>query len=260
MFKRKNSIGITLIELMLALSLSIFLISLLFEIYLIAENSQLTQAALISLQENEQILSQLVLRHIRMAGYAGCEKLADDFPFYNHLTEKVSLSNKIQLSQQSGVTLWHAGIESALLIKPMRGFATFYATANPPFAIGDKLIISDCKTADLFSIKQISILSNGIQKIVTTVPLNKLYAENAEVREFVWESFFVSDTGRLDLQQKPVYALFMRGQDDRKTELVEGVTSMQVELDQMENGAAVVGVAFAFTILNKTWHTYVSLR
>jgi type IV pilus assembly protein PilW len=273
MFKRRNSVGITLIELMLALSLSIFLISLIFEIYLIAENSRLTQSALISLQENEQILSQLLLRHIRMAGYAGCGKLSDDFPFYNHLTEKVSLRNKIKLYQKSGITLWHASHENGILIKPMRGYATFYASANPAFAVGDDLIISDCKTADLFSVKQISISNSGIQKIVTTTPLNKLYSVNAEIREFKWESFFVADTERLDLQKQPVYALFMREKNGRKTELVEGVASMLIELDQIENGVleaksidaisdatSVVGIAFAFNILHKSWHTYVSLR
>ncbi len=280
MLKRKNSIGLTLIELILALTLSLFLISLSIEIYLLAEKSQRAQAALISLQENQQILSQILRQHIRMAGFSGCGRFSSDFPFYNHLPQYISLNNKIAIyphtdikTNTDGITLWHAGIHHAKLSKNMQGYATLYVTANPIFAVGDNLIISDCKSVDLFKVKRVIIFHDGTQQIIAKTPLSKLYAQNAEISEFEWESYFVGDTGRLDLHEQPVYAVFMETQDGQKTELIEGVESMQIELASLEHdtlvihkmgdvsdAAAVLGVSFTFKSLQKEWHTYVSLR
>lgn len=279
MFKRKNSIGMTLIELLLALSLSLFLITLIFEIYLIAENNQRTQSDLISLQESEQILSQILQRHIHMAGYIGCAKLTDDFPFYNHLSENIGVNNIIEFFQLSeknsdGIKIWRASTSSAMLTKPMRGYGTLYVTKSLHFFPGERIIISDCKTAELVRIKQVSSLSDGTQKIIMSTPLKKLFTPPAEVREFIRETYFLNETERFGPKQQPIYALFSKVNDEPKTEIVEGIESMQIELNQIENGSlkikkiseipdivSPVGISFVFdTQLHKKWYTYVSLR
>src|SRR3990167_11166053 len=96
MLKRKNSNGMTLIELMLALTLSTFILSFLYEIYLAAENNRRMQHNLMTIQENTQLISQLIAQHVRMSGYAGCAKLTKDFPIKNNVLTDFSEKTKIQ--------------------------------------------------------------------------------------------------------------------------------------------------------------------
>jgi len=283
MFKKRNSIGITLIELMLALALSILIIGGIFEIYLIAENNRLIQTTVITMQEDAQMITQLFKGQIHAAAYMGCAKLTNDFPFKNNLPFKISQKNKIERYQDTDVKegtdairIWHSSMQSAILNKTMQNHLNLYVTSNIPILVDDNLIISDCKTAESFRVKKIFTLENGMQKIITNVPLKKLYEKNAEINILEINSYFVSNTGRVDEHNQPIYALHIKDILGETTELAEGVDRMKVFFTRVENNklveypasdiadaSEIVGVSLAFELaaagLKKNWNLYVAL-
>jgi len=72
---RSIQTGMSLIEVMLAQTLGLFLIFGLIQIYLSVQKTFDLQQAIINLQENGRFASYLLSKNIRMAGFAGCESL-----------------------------------------------------------------------------------------------------------------------------------------------------------------------------------------
>lgn len=287
MCKRKNIIGVTLIELMLSLLLSLLIMSAIGEIYLAVLNSYLAQQTLLTVQENAQLTSELLTNQIRMAGYVGCAKLTDEITLKNNGQLNFNLHNKLASYKDpamkagtDAISFWQASQQNAVLIKNMLYPNRLLATAAMKFSAGEQLIISDCKTVELFSIKKILVKENGQQEIIPLLPLHKLYKAQAEINKLEFKRYFIGKTGRLDYLGQPIYALYQRERDGRKVELVESIEAMEIYFTKIVNGrlveypadavistSDVVGVGFAFMlssltkpVLHKKWYTYVALR
>jgi len=256
----------TMIEMMLALVLSLFMMVSLFEIYLIAENNKHSRTALISIQENTQILRQILKQPIQMAGYFGCAKLTDDFPFKNNSSYLLNQNNKILIyhnteskSGSDAIRIWHASIKNNVLLQPMRDDSTLYLSSNFSVQAGDKLIISDCVTAELFQVKNVFLMPSGTQRIETLMPLDKLFQANAEINKLEIESYYIADTGRMNAKHQAIYALFSKDINGYKSELVEGVSALKII--KTSNS---VSIAFELTSpdvseLHKNGYLYVAL-
>jgi type IV pilus assembly protein PilW len=280
-------IGMSLIELMVSLTLSILILMGLSAIYLASAKNHLSEAALQNIQQNTRITFQLLQGSLRQAGNVGCAKLQNDFPVTTSQPYNITEDNFIQpywgSEIKSGTDAFTVRFANALggsLIKPMEVANTLQITASPKIAIGDILLISDCQTAEILTVQQVSVASDGTQIILTDKNLTKIYKENAEVNEFEMNTFYISKTSRKDSSGKAIYALYMKDKTSHATELTEGVSSMQIQYAVLENGnifeqhsnevkdwSSVMGVSLQFDFdslnffpLKKTVYTYVALR
>lgn len=278
--------GLTLIEMMLALTLSVLILSGIMEIYLATENNHLTLTALSSLQENGNIAIQLLSSDIRIAGYIGCAKLTPHFPLTTHVATSMTPENKIENYQSvaikeesDAITLRHASSENATLLQPMQSKSILSITQKPKFHQNDNLIISDCKTAEIFSIKKI-VASKDKRQIFTRQPLNTYFNAFAEVNLLKITTYFIGKTERHDATGAPIYALYKMDENFNKTELVEGIKNMKIDYDMVEQGkmiehpanevrnaAKIAGISIKLTLtslnqirLQKNVYTYVALR
>ena len=286
MFARKNIRGISLIELMLGVTLSTLVINILFEIYLASQNNHLMQNNLITMQENVRLISQIITNRIRMSGYAGCVRLSKDFPLKNHLMVEVSEKTKVQQYKNNEIkpntdamTIWYVNAANAILTHTMQDYSVLHVKSSVPFPQHDKLLVSDCVTADIIEVKQASLLNDGSQTIVSVHNLSHLYAKNTEVSKLDQEHFFVSHSGRFNEKHQPIYALYEKKNNDHKLELAEGIDAMQIKLalienhkiversiDEITDATQVIGVSLAFHFssnlakLSETRYIYVALR
>ncbi len=269
MSQRKSATGVTLIELMLALSLSVLILGMIIETYVAANATHEAQTALNAIQENARSASEFLSTHIRAAGFIGCARLTDEYPFTHHL--EINLPRPVSHYQDKemktgtdAIAVWHAGNASVLLMKTMKEKNILYVSTGFDLAADDWLIISDCKTTETFAIKTVSVLQNGWKKIISAVPLEKLYEKNAEINQFEIDNFFISDTGRETKNHQPVYALYVRMNGGRKMELAEGVDDMQARFSAgiKTHGAAIVLRLSSVThfSLHKNWYLYAALR
>lgn len=255
----KKMYGFSLIELMLALTISMAVISMISTIYLAAQKNFSLQSELSDIHENAYIAIELLNSDIRKAGYIGCAKLTEDFPLKNFFQYGMNLKNKIS-STQNEISVRHAGRHHANLIEPMQDYSKLSVTAQPRFSEGDILIISDCTAAEIFKVGHV-FNTKEIQQITPSEPLSNLYDKNAEVSQFEVNTYFIGETDRQRRSGEPIFALFKKDIHDQKSELVEGVNAMNIKL--VENGVSMmltISSSQDASKLSKRWDNYITLR
>lgn len=256
----RSTSGLTLIELMLALTLSTIILSTLIAVYLSSEKNFQTQNSLSTIQENARTIIQLLKTNIHNAGYIGCAKLKDNFFIKNYADYALNAKNKIVITNNA-ITIRHMSIEHDYVTATMQDYSTLSVSSAYPFYQNDILLISDCKKAEIFQVKN-SYITKQEQIITTTEPLSFFYEKNADVGKLEIKNIFVDKTGRYTNSGKPIYALYIKDINQNRLELVEGVRDLQAQFDDN-----VRGVDFAFTLIstnsapiNKTWCSYAVLR
>ncbi len=268
----KKIIGMTLIELMLAIIISLLILSILSTIYLVTEKNNSTQIAMSHIQENSRIATHWLSTNLRAAGYLGCAKLTDDFPLINYPPYALTPANKISSyrgeemkSNSDAITILNASVSSATLVMPMHSYSTLYLSAKPHFSEGDVLLISDCKSAEIFLVKEASVVNQGVQKITTKKPLHTQYQQYAEVSQFESNTYFIGKTNRQYPNGASIYALYIKDIHQQKIELVEGLEDMKINYAINDNEIAGVSITLLLSSLNdfllqRKWSVYVALR
>ncbi len=272
----KQELGLTLIEVMVSMVLSLLLLSILFDAYRAAKRSESWQLALYRLQDQGKAASAHLSTAIHQAGYIGCGKLTADFPLYAPSQYSISNENKLISYRENEMTLRYAAATHANVAVPMKNRHVIVTTTNVSFGRHDMLIIADCKSADIFAVAAVSIIKDK-QKIFSMTPLHRQYNETAEIFHLENNTYFVAPTKRLDQENKVIYALWMQDGKGHQRELVEGVRNMQLTYTVYQNGkwvevkssavhewSKVKGVAITLDlaqgVLHKKWYVYAALR
>lgn len=259
---KKNFQGFTLVEMILGLSLALLVTSIIISIYLAAEKNFRLQTVLSNIQENARTAMSFLDSDLSMAGYMGCAKLTDDFPITSTTPFSLKNNNKILIegnTRTNSITVIHANVDHADLTRDMITNSVLYTSLEPVFKQDDILIISNCKSADIFQVKNIINLQNE-QKIIPQQELSTLYDKNSEVSKLQINKYYIADT--LRGPNAHLYALYMTDMINRHTlELVENIDAMKIA--KTENGLQMKlifsSVDHSFP-LKKTWNYYVALR
>ena len=252
--------GMTLVEILVALALSMILLAGVLEIMLTSKQAFRIQDGLSRLQENARFAVQFLSEELRMAGYSGCSSalvpnnivdldgdgVADsayDFTLdglegYEYTSLPIALTATEDLTPAEVtpdtdvvVIMYGSTNESLNLVGNLQADnANIQITQTDMFIAGDILFISDCSTADIFSATNVS---NGANR--TTIAhannnnldnkLSKAYGTDATIMSLVKVAYYVGPNaaGIPSLHRKR-----MVGSGMQVEELVEGVESMQI--------------------------------
>lgn len=246
--KQYSMVGISLIELLIAMTLSILLGMALFLSYSKIREHLKQEQIRVWIYENARGASQVLTHTIRDAGFIGCAKLTAEFTQYLHDPYKrLNLNNSlIGFNEQAlenfperlrnrikkgstGIMIRKMSPRTTVLTQPMTNRTHLVISSQPKFAIGNMMLISNCLQADIFKIKEITHTESQ-QLIHTESPLKHRYPLFAEVAELSEEAFYIADTGRLTKQGKAIFALYrfdFRGHGVEE-EIVEGVEDMHL--------------------------------
>ena len=223
--------GYSLIELMIAISLSLFLSMGIINIFIYSKNIyQLTQS-LKTIPTKARLAFYLLSHDIRMAGFIGCVRLRD-------------LSLNKHLSGDTSLVVWHKGYTTAKLSLPKltryqkdsdailiqfldpNTFPIKEAKSNHivlvhrrVFRPKDVLLISDCQHAELIHWNNIHLTYH--------------YQMESEIGFFNKIIYYIADTGRINEIGQRVYALYRRNLNQsfyKPTELIEGIKRMSIKL------------------------------
>ncbi len=222
----ENKLGVSLIELMLALLISSLLLSFLVGMYVSIHHAHQFIVALDTIQENEILASSIFNAAVSKAGYIGCAKLTSEFPLVNHTTILFNANNKLSYTERGdvhGFTARYMDQNNSFLVKDMRGYSTLYVSKKIDIFPADILIISNCKSAEIFQVKDVVKQVDSL-KITTQTPLANRYEKDALVGGYKEESYFV-DTNVLWMKDAI-----------KKNEILTGVESMQVTFAIADNG------------------------
>lgn len=250
--------GFSLVEIMIALTLSLLLLGAVFQIFISAKASYRMNEGLARLQETGRFAADILAGDIRMAGYQGCMTLdqltpnvivANPPPDLNLYDPENVLTGEDNLATGDDLVDDHravVGTDSLTIRKASSSGADLTGNTDPinaniqingnpaGFEKDDILIITDCADADIFRATSVSN-SNGSSKVTvahasngnTTNKLSKIYGPDATVLAFESITYYVADTNRKNEAGNPIYGLYAQRLDDT-VELVAGVEDMQV--------------------------------
>lgn len=266
----KQSIGLTLIELMLALLIELSLFGVIISIYLMSQQSARLQSALTEIQENALLATSIITKDVKKAGYIGCARLTSHFvlPYANY-----SLEPQTRLRGDAhSVTLAFASFPSASLLQPIHG-TSLIVSESPLFKPNDIAILSDCKHAEIVNV--ISAYQRQAKQYVQLSMLHYAYDATAELSPFIINHYYVEKTNRNNQAGLPIYALMKEDINHRKTELISGLSKLSLRYSVNDNAglrelpaseivdwSSVDGIQVVFELmsfpLTKSWIAYMT--
>lgn len=269
-YSNKNVKGLMLIELLMAITISMIITSMLIEIYITMQRNYRLQIALNEMQGTAKKVMSIMSGNIKNAGNIGCARLSKDFPIVSYAPFSLFPNNKIT-GNSSEIMVMHAAYPEAKFIGLSNPSIMLIGTRMNVKA-GFVFIISDCKHAEVFTVVN-AVVVNQVTKLTINHALQYQYEKDAEVSMLEANKFFVAKTRRMYANGKPIYALYCTNIYGNKYELADGVTNIRFEYDiseppfhanQITDASTVIGVSIQMDLdvspLEKTWFGYVSLR
>ncbi|NRB38250.1 MAG: PilW family protein [Pseudomonadales bacterium] len=264
--KSPISLGYTLIELMIAITLSTFLMAGVITIFVDSKQTDNVAEALARIQETGRTALDILTKDTRMAGYQGCADpetlemniIANNPPTNSFLTTAVRGWEVTSTTWAAGTEISGTEVESSArigsdVIAIQRGvsgdtelvgnMAADNANIqvnnnNMGFAKNDIVIISDCESADMFRISSNPDSNTWAHanNVNSSNRLSQLYDDEANIFSFKSIIYFVADTGRKNAAGDAINALYQARDflNDSATtsfeiqELLEGVDSLQL--------------------------------
>jgi type IV pilus assembly protein PilW len=251
----KKTSGFSLVELMVAITISLIVLAAVSTLFVSSKKTYTTQDRLGRLQENARFAMHFITRDLRLAGYTGCiNKLIPDATYYNRLNvpalpalPKSTPDIPLVASDTTTIGTTDYPIDNITIsfVDPVSSATLNAEMASPSSDItatnvtgiskGDMLIISDCSTADLF---QVSDISTDTSTNITTIKhqmgatnpspgnfsndLSKAYKATAKFIKFSTRRYYI------DIGASGNPALFRADNGGAGTELVDGIESLKI--------------------------------
>jgi len=262
---RQLQSGLSLVELMIAVTISLVLMAGIMQIFLSSKQTYRTQDAASRLQENSRFAMRFLSQHIRMAGYSGCSSAAlvpnnivdldgdgtpdpvsdfagDGLAGYEYgdlpvaLTSTNTLTAAEVMPNSDVIVILKGSTTNVQLTGNMSAdnaniqiAAASQAAAG--FTANDILFVSDCEAADVFSINNVS--TSGTKTTMahssannTGPKLSKAYGKDATVMKLEKIVYYVGPNA---YGIPTLFRRYMEGANMITEELVEGIESLQFQ-------------------------------
>ncbi|GLS92600.1 pilus assembly protein PilW [Psychromonas marina] len=239
--------GLSLIELMIAIPLSLMVMGTIFKIFVSSMQGVHLQNSFARVQEKGRIGAELIIRDIRGADYWGCAR--DFTSIANSLNiTPVSLGAGVEgIGDAHSIEIDGISVKDETDILTIRGarsiegvkIETAMLTTQSDISVttdntidkGEILLISDCNKADLFMNTHAATSSDGsiryatsdkVDGIENTTPyLSKAYTKNAQILSLFSKTYFIG------LNEDLNYSLY-RSDGGNAEELIRGINDLQL--------------------------------
>ena len=275
-YELKRQAGLTLVELMVATTLSLVLL-----VFTANKATYQMQNGLGTLQENGRYAMRQIAADLQLAGFGGCLSphldprvviLANSPPPYlaNFTTGEFfdGRNDETATHTYGGRAMYNGpdydadgtdgdnGTDSIEIRGPLRSDVRFVTGeilttstvdvigTGSGFATDEYLMIADCAGADIF--RATSVAESGGETQIghaatsnSQAGLSRRYGADSVVMEFATHTYFIGDTGRTNSYNQPITALY-RFDGTNSQELVDGVEDLQIQFALDTDGNGVV--------------------
>ncbi len=248
--------GLSLVELMVAMLVSLVLLGGVIQIYISSSQTNRLQEASSRLQENGRFAIEFIARGLREAGNGGCRNISQIAP--NIISDFVESEFGDTLEAEDAIigandvpagNAWNAseGTDAIRVLGATSSGAALSGNTNPnnsnvqvkrnanDWEDGDILLIADCQQADIFTATTVSNANSPNANVAiahangnTPNKLSNEYDESAEVISFADTTFFVRDTGDTAQDGKRLRGLYRERNDESAQELLRGIEDLQI--------------------------------
>jgi len=297
---RQKQIGVTLIEMMIALAIGLFMTAVISALYINMRGSFRYQEDFARLQENGRFAMEALTRDIRMAGYSGCGNLTY---FANVVTPSspptpyLDFSTPV-LGYEGGVSTFPAEVVAAGVVAGTDAIVVLGVDTSSELVVqnhhpasaqidtnthttqaGEILLITDCSHATLFQMTgpNSATKTNVVHNTGTGTPGNcskylgascgspeksYQYKPGSSLLRIYSNTYFISASSIGT--GRSLYAMSMAGQlggAPAARELIEGVENMQISYGLDTNGdRAADQFVTANNVAAADWTKVVSVR
>lgn len=241
--KKKNQQGLSLIELMIAVALGIFITGGMISLFVNSSQSYRVQENMSRLQENGHFAINFLTQDIRMADYWGC--LNSSVGIANNLNLGSGFddfSNAIIAAESNGLN--SSDSITIKMVEPSEIYvesvpasvsANIKVTPDSGLAENDIVLVSDCIEGNIFQITNFSDSNSSFDNIAHNLgsvsagpgngiqPLLKKYGTDAQVYKMLYMTYTIA----AGAGGQP--ALFRSINGATALELIEGIESMQIK-------------------------------
>lgn len=227
-------LGMTLIEMLLAMSLSLMVLTLLITLYATQQKQAQWLEDLFELEQRTFMLRALLMPEVARAGHIGCPKLSEDLPVKNTSGIVFTSANKLKGSEHAFTVRYKDNRTASLLSYDVLDPRQIISTAMTVTS-SDVLIVSDCRHAAIMRIMQAHPLSEGV-RLTLSQPLEPSFAKGSEIAKLQVHHFYVATTQRKRRDGSPLTALYMLDSRLRAHEWVPSVTRLTCKYVQLIQG------------------------
>lgn len=259
---RRHCRGISLVELMIGLTLSLFILGALAQAFAVATDTRREQEAINRLMDGGRAASEIVGRALRMAAYFGCTGVdAKDLTIHQDSGAAAGATSDykngiatrglygIDATQGASAELitWQAmdnvatTLAAGITLAPPEGFtdptirSAIQVASTAGLAAGDWVSINNCQTADVL---KIAGTTGGLTFGSTCLSCARSYPAGALLQKIQRNRFYIATGAR----GRP--SLFLeRDGVQPGTELVEGVERMAITYGVDANLDGIVDLA-----------------
>ena len=253
--------GLVLIEVMIAISIGLLVISVLMEIYITCQKSLALETALNTIQDNAKTINFIFQSEINKAGNIGCARLTRDFPLISPQEYPFNIANKMISPEENKITIRYAEYPNNILLQATNSDNRIYINKMVFFKPGDILLISDCKKAEIVIAAQVKKIHDNLE-ITLTSPLHYRYEKYAEVSRYVSNTFYSSEN-----------SLFLEDIHRHKSIILSGINHMKIQYtikngdlirdvpwNEISDWRNILGIAIEYQLtsgsLKKNWYFY----
>lgn len=252
----KKITGMSLIELLIGLALSLLLLSVIIEIYLAESKIEMMQDAWSFIEENAQHISNYLRKELHLAGYVGCVK-------HDVVQALMPYDSPKMKPGTQGFIVHYMSTQTADLMQ-MIGNNVLEVDMDQHFHVGDELVIANCEQAEIITIQSL-IKNTKTLQIIAKTPLSAFYTPHSEVGKLLANAYYVGQTNRQSARNAAIYALYQVDITGQRQELIEGVNDMQVRFINTDSNQKAVSIKLLLTSINyylmqKQVYLYVALR
>ncbi len=282
--------GLSLIELMIAITLGLVLIGGVINMFAASKQSNRIQNSLAELQDNARFALDTLSYDIRLAGFSGCNSAstpnnasatntlpnfsigiqgyeysadpANDINLYGADTNKELLNSEV-LANTDIITVRYASPyrDDVYAVSSVSNQNTVTLATAANLESGTPLIISDCVGSDIFIASTGSTGSTvNTQNSGTTPTFSKEYDNEAEISKLIYRTYFI-ETGTNILKRKDVRK-WGTSASVVETAILEGFEDMQIEygIDINGNGSLIKYIDASTVTTNNEWNSVSSVR
>lgn len=228
--------GFSLVELMIALALSLILSLAFIQTILITKNIYRKQEGLARIQENARSIHHIIGDAISRTGAIGCNRMSDEMGVVIHPgvnIKRLGLQPFSELEPNRSDSLWikytTKGYPLAVPSTGEKGY--FVIHGKPNWKENRVLILSDCRHAEIFRLAEnTKVIKRGLSEVAFkhTAGTYK-YDTSAQIARLRSVLFYVAKTHRVNQYNEPIFALYSKDYNGKTQERVEGVEAMKVE-------------------------------
>ena len=242
-----RSKGVTLLEWMIAMFLSMILASTALTLYITHQKKFYLQQAILHIADHAERALEILTTEIHAAGHAGCAKLAEELPSVPR--QKLREMTMAVVAGDHTLAVQHASNHHAELISSMLNFTTLVANDAVQFKQNDLLIVSDCHRAAIFQVDTMS-RSQHIQTMTTLKPLHAQFMRHAELSRFEVNRFYVSHA-----------SLMVEDRQHHKMRLVDGIDQINFHVlyHALQPTMIAIQLEASEGEIHKTWYADVAL-